>query len=134
MNNPENSQRLAELAEAARATPVPPTISEHLLAVLTGLLAGIEDIRALLSRKVKDYYTVEEVAEMAGRSAYTIRRWIKEERIKATRVEGTGPKGRLLVARPELAKLVDEGKAGGLDEVSLGERAAPATALPRLGS
>ena len=65
--------------------------------------------RNLASAKTKSHLTVEEVGELTGRAAYTVRRWIKQGLIEAVRVPGTGPKGRLLVPREQLAKLVARG-------------------------
>jgi excisionase family DNA binding protein len=53
---------------------------------------------------------VEEVARLVGRSAYTVRRWIAEHRINASRIADTGPRGRLLIPREEVGKLISEGK------------------------
>lgn len=79
------------------------------------MIIAIRDVQAMsreildrLRRTTKPLYSVDEVAEYTDRTAYTIRRWIKEGRITATRVMGTGPRGRLLIAREELAKLVQE--------------------------
>jgi excisionase family DNA binding protein len=82
---------------------------DEIYGLLRSLSVAVEEMRALLAAKRKDHYTVEEVAAMTGRSPYTIRRWILEERIKAIRIEGTGPKGRLLVPRGELNNLVSAG-------------------------
>jgi excisionase family DNA binding protein len=78
----------------------------NILNVLAKIQAGQEEILARLSGTTKSHYRVEEVAEMMGRSAYTVRRWVQERRIDAVRVQGTGPKGRLLIPREELNKLV----------------------------
>jgi len=76
------------------------------------ILSAVEEIRGRLGATVKDYYTVEDVAELTGRAPYTVRTWIKEGRAAAVRVSGTGPRGRLLIARAELQKLVGFGLSG----------------------
>jgi excisionase family DNA binding protein len=83
------------------------------------LKADLEYIRATLSARRKDHYTVEEVARLTGRSAYTIRRWITEQRLKAIRVSGTGPRGRLLVPRAELEVLIAAGLGDDIPETTL---------------
>jgi excisionase family DNA binding protein len=94
-------------------SPVPPDSSADRLApVLAEILDGLRDLRDLLAGVRKDWYTVEEVGELTGRATYTIRRWIKEGRLKATRVSGTGPRGRLLVGREELQGLIAAGLGG----------------------
>jgi excisionase family DNA binding protein len=60
--------------------------------------------------KAKPLLTVEEVAAEVGRSNYTCRSWIKSGKLKATRVQGTGPRGRLLVRREDLDRLLDGGR------------------------
>jgi excisionase family DNA binding protein len=72
----------------------------------------LTEVRDRLAGHYKPVYTVEEIAGLTGRSAYTIRRWIKERRIEAIRVSGTGPRGRLLVARDQLQRLVSTGLGG----------------------
>src|SRR3954453_7163783 len=68
-------------------------------AIVTGLVelrSDVAEVRRILTGRQKDHYTVEEVGKLTGRKPYTVRTWVKEKRIKAIRVSGTGPKGRLL--------------------------------------
>jgi excisionase family DNA binding protein len=66
----------------------------------------------MLAGTRKEYYTIEEIAQMTGRTPYTVRRWVAEKRILATRVSGTGPRGRLLVAREQLERIISSGFGG----------------------
>ena len=61
--------------------------------------SAVDDIRRQLGGKMKSHLIVEEVAEVTGKSPYTIREYIRQGRIRAIRVAGTGPRGRLLVPR-----------------------------------
>jgi len=92
----------------------PPADVAQLAAVLTDMRFTLEEIRATLAKKSKDFYTVEEIANFAGRSMYTIRRWISEGRITATRVQGTGPRGRLLIAHEQIGKLIQAGNGANI--------------------
>src|SRR5688572_20323912 len=87
---------------------------ERLLAKLAVLDEKVEDVRNLLCRRRKDHYGVEEFAELVGRTGYTVRRWISEGRLQAIRVSGTGPRGRLLVPRAELERLIASGNGGNI--------------------
>jgi excisionase family DNA binding protein len=78
------------------------------------LLDELAAIRDVLSGRLKSHMTIDEVAESVGRTPYTVRRWISEGRIVATRLQGTGPRGRLLVARTELDRLIHEGLGGSI--------------------
>jgi excisionase family DNA binding protein len=73
---------------------------------------AVDDIRDQLAKKRKETYTVEEVAELVGRSPYTVRRWIAEGTIVAERVAGTGPKGRLLIRRDQIDRLIGAALGG----------------------
>jgi excisionase family DNA binding protein len=82
---------------------------ETLTPLLTRILDDLRVIRSMLAGTRKDFYTVEEVAQLTGRTSYTVRRWVTANRIAATRVEGTGPRGRLLIARDQLDRLIGAG-------------------------
>jgi excisionase family DNA binding protein len=100
--------------------PPPSQVSlEEVLNFLRELKSGLDEVRATLQARSKPLYTVEEVAELTGRTPYTIRRWIAEKRIKATRISGTGPKGRLLVPREELDTLIAAGRGRHIPEAAL---------------
>ena len=90
-----------------------PDVAEGpLAATLHEILGQLREIRFTLAGASKPMYTIDEVAELTGRTPYTVRRWVAEGRIEATRVSGTGPRGRLLVARDQLQRLVGVGLGG----------------------
>jgi hypothetical protein len=74
----------------------------------------LDEALAIISGAAKSHYTVQEVARLTGRTPYTVRRWNTEGPITATRIEGTGPKGQLLIARTEIEKLLRHGRGGEL--------------------
>lgn len=82
----------------------------QVVAALHQLRTVVQEMRDQLAGVAKTHYTVEEVARMTARSSYTIRRWISEGQIRAERVTGTGPRGRLLIPHEEIAKLISRGK------------------------
>ena len=84
-------------------------IGELITRKLPAVEMQLDGLRDLLANRRKDHLSVEEVAELTGRSAYTVRRWISESRLKAIRIEGTGPKGRLLIRRAEFERLIAAG-------------------------
>jgi len=75
------------------------------------IFGELRAIRELLEQARKPILTVAEVARLVGRSDYTVRRWIAEGQLAATRVLGTGPVGRLLVRRDDLDRLLAAGRA-----------------------
>ena len=87
-------------------------LDDRLVDILGQLFRAVDDIRRQLGGKMKSHLIVEEVAEVTGKSPYTIREYIRQGRIRAIRVAGTGPRGRLLVPREELEKLMTSGLAG----------------------
>ena len=82
---------------------------EHLLGMIPAMVKDVGEIRRLLSDRRKDYYTIEEFAEIVRRAPYTIRTWVKDGRVAAIRVSGTGPRGRLLIPRSEVDKVIQAG-------------------------
>jgi hypothetical protein len=111
-------QQLSPLARQT-SNPVDPTVAD-VLTMLRDLDAKVEDLRSLLAQRRKENYTIEEFAQFAGRSPYTARRWVSEGKIEAIRVQGTGPRGRLLIPRRELDRLIRLGKGEKIPEAVLG--------------
>ena len=76
----------------------------------------------MLSTHRKTTYTVDEIAQLTGRSCYTIRRWITEGRLNAIRIAEGGPRGRLLIPRSELDRLINAGRGAQIPDTAV-ERA-----------
>jgi excisionase family DNA binding protein len=87
--------------------------------LLRPMRTDLESIRSTLNARRKSHYTVEEVAELTGRSAYTVRRWITEKRLKAIRIAGTGPKGRLLISRDQIDVLIGSALGGNVPDAAV---------------
>lgn len=99
----------------ARPAVTPGVVDPNLAQILTELRAlreRVQGTRELL-------LTIGEVARLTGRGPYTGRRWVEEGRLRATRLQGTGPRGRLLVAREELDRLLADGLAGRVQDAAL---------------
>ena len=79
---------------------------EQFMSVAQKILERLDEIGERVNGARKEYLRVEEFGQLTGRSAYTVRRWVAEKRIDAIRIDGTGPRGRLLIPRSELRKLV----------------------------
>ena len=92
------------------AAPLEEQLQQH-GRLLSIILDHVQCIHAKVAGASKDYFTVEEVGELVGRRPYTIRRWIKQGKLVATRVKAGGPRGRLLIARQEVKRLTQEGQA-----------------------
>jgi excisionase family DNA binding protein len=106
----------------ATAPAAPESVGlSDVLSLLQDLRNGLNEVRATLRSRHKALYTVEEVAEMTGRTPYTVRRWISEQRIKAIRISGTGPKGRLLIPREQINNLIESGLGGCVPDVAWAE-------------
>ena len=91
-----------------------------MLILLKQINSKVDDLRGGLAQHRKDFHTVEELAQLTGRTPYTIRRWIGEGRLTAIRIAEGGPRGRLLIPRAELDRLVATGKGGGIPSTALG--------------
>ncbi len=101
--------------------PLPSELITHLLGAIQEMRDAVFDIRERVSGASKSHFTVEEVAAAVGRAPFTVRRWIKDGRLRADRVTGTGPRGRLLIPREEFQKLVLSGKGASIVNVLLEE-------------
>src|SRR5262245_19731989 len=91
-------------------------------AVLEQILDAVTEIRQVLAGTRKDFQSVEEVARLTSRSPYTVRRWIAQGLIRAERVSGTGPKGRLLIPTDQVRKLIVSGKGSAVPAPLGGKR------------
>jgi excisionase family DNA binding protein len=98
--------------------------AEDIVRALEGLRSQLQDGLAMLARQIegrhKSHYTIDEVAALTGRAPYTVRAWIKRGMIAATRVRGTGPKGRLLVSHDELQRLIAAGRGQRVPAIAAG--------------
>lgn len=112
---PATSRRIRQSASVP-----PPSIStfEQLIAYfqanLNKLDSRLDELHDLVAGRTKAHLTVAEVAEMTGRSAYTVRRWISDGRLAASRVTNTGERGRLLIHRDELQRRISGGRGQNL--------------------
>lgn len=93
----------------------------EVVALLKELKVGIEGLRRQFAGGGKTHFTVNEIARFAGRAPFTVRTWIKSGQLRATRVEGSGPRGRLLIPREELQRLVATGRGRNVPAAIVGE-------------
>jgi excisionase family DNA binding protein len=95
-------------------------MAELCTAKLPALESKLDGLRELLANKRKDHFLVPEVAELTGRSCYTVRRWIAEKKLNAIRLLDGGPRGKLLIPRSELERLIAGGKGADVPAAVLG--------------
>jgi hypothetical protein len=93
--------------------------SDELLLQIPLILAGVRQLLELLEGRRKQRLTVEEFAAEVGRTPFTVRRWIAAGLVDASRVAGTGPRGRLLIGRDQLHRLIDTERPGTSSEGGL---------------
>jgi excisionase family DNA binding protein len=86
---------------------------------IPALEAKLQDVSESIAGRRKEHYTIDEVAQLTGRAPYTVRRWVSEGKLRASRLRDGGPRGRLLVARAELDRLVADGKGAEVPEITL---------------
>jgi hypothetical protein len=80
--------------------------------VVLDRLQKIEAALELLvrERKVKELYTVAEVAERLGKAEFTVRQWCRLGRVHAQKREcGRGPTQEWVIPHDELVRLENEG-------------------------
>ena len=82
---------------------LPPGMLQDFCNRLQSVDEKLNEILDRLAGEIKSHYPVGEVAQLTGRSPYTVRRWISEGMISATRVAGAGPRGRLLIPAPSFS-------------------------------
>lgn len=93
----------------------------EILDAVRSISARVNDIESALHNTSKPQLTVEEVAQACGRSAYTVRRWITQGRLTAIRIGGCGPRGRLLIDRAQLRRLLDSGLGEHVPAIAISE-------------
>ena len=86
-----------------RFTQTPMTTDERLERIEELLVALVKQ------RQVKDYYSINEVAKLLGKAAFTCREWARTGRIAAERKRGRGEFGEWRVSHQELMRIQNEG-------------------------
>ena len=83
---------------------LPPTIDERLARIESMLAALVE------RQKVKEWYSVEEVASQVGKAAFTVREWCRHGRILAQkRSYKRGKSAEWMISHEELVRVQNQG-------------------------
>jgi excisionase family DNA binding protein len=120
--HPTQPDRLLQEQLVGRLESLESLVGDLVVRKLPSLDARLIELRELLVSRRKDHFVVEEIAELTGRSAYTVRRWISEGKLRAIRLQDGGPRGRLLIPRSELERIVAAGAGGNLPDAAIESR------------
>lgn len=72
------------------------------------ILRRLDDL--LASKRVKDFYSVEEVAERVNRTPYQVREWLRTGRMLGTRrASGRGPHKEWQIEHAEIERHLNQG-------------------------
>jgi len=71
-------------------------------------IAGLTD--QMEAERKKETYSVKEVADLVGRSAYTVRRWVREGTLEGIHPDGSNSSAILIPRRQVEALLATRGK------------------------
>jgi excisionase family DNA binding protein len=80
---------------------------------------AVNQMRTDQAGKNKPVLTVAEVAKLTCRCQDTVRRWIGQGKLKADRVQGTGPRGRYTIRSESLQELLGQGLGEDLPPTAL---------------
>jgi excisionase family DNA binding protein len=112
---PENTMQVdRELTTATAADRTPCAVCGKADPAVPGELpALLADVRDLLARfrdavggAAQPLYSINDVARYTGRTTEAVRRWVSDGHLKACRVAGTGGRGKLMIHRDELLRLL----------------------------
>ncbi|MBM4040365.1 MAG: helix-turn-helix domain-containing protein [Planctomycetes bacterium] len=95
---------------------------------LTEQIRGLRhDLSATLAPrwKRKPFYTVRELAQQVGRSPYTVRRWIREGKLNAVKLNDGRPKDQYLIEAQDIQELILSAGTGERTLVNTGASESP---------
>ena len=117
-NTPAAESSLADVSNPAPGkTPIHPPQVETPAAIpaIDSLLVQmstdiVEVLELLRGQQIKDYYTTEEVAQLLGKSGFTVREWCRNGRIRGEKKgSGRGKYQSWVVSHAELTRIRKEG-------------------------
>lgn len=89
-------------------------------ASLQSIADELKIVRKALDGQTKPMLDVSEAGKLAVRSDYTIRKWIRDGKLDAEKVQGTGRHGRWLIRREALIGLLAKGLGGDIPATAIG--------------